>query len=139
MKFIGILAVIIVMGAACGGPNEAESTATPSPTQQSISIPTPDPVQLARTGERLAEQIGCIGCHTPDGGTAVGPTWRGLMGSTREFNDGTMQIADSDYIRTSIRDPKAKIVADFLDLMPADLDVSDRDIDAIIAYITTLK
>jgi len=62
-----------------------------------------------------------------------------LIGSTREFLDGTSAVADVEYIRQSIKDPKAKIVKDFLDLMPADLEVSDRDIDAIIEYIETLE
>ena len=122
---------------ACGG--SEDSALTPAPTAQIISVPTADPVQLARTGERLAEQKGCVGCHTADGGTAVGPSWQGLIGSTREFQDGTSAVADAEYIRQSIKDPKAKIVKDFLDLMPADLEVSDRDIDAIIAYIETLE
>jgi len=122
---------------ACGWPEKPDLT--PSPTPQIISTPTSDPVRLARTGQSVAEQKGCLGCHTIDGGTAVGPSWLGLIGSTREFQDGTSVIADADYIRQSVKDPKAKIVKDFLDLMLTDLEVSDRDIDAIIAYIETLK
>ena len=136
MRFTSTFIILMLIAAGCT--NSEELVHTPTPTTQIVSIPTVDPVQLARTGERVAEQKACVGCHTPDGGTAVGPTWRGLIGSIREFQDGTSVVADADYIRQSIKDPKAKIVKDFLDLMPSDLEVSDRDIDAIIAYIETL-
>ena len=137
MKLVAVMTFLTVALFACGGFEKADAmlTATAHPP----SLPTPDLAQLARTGQRLAEQKGCLGCHPTDGGTAVGPTWLGLIGSTRQFEDGTSALADDEYIRQSIRDPKAKIVKDFLDLMPTDLQVSDRDVGAIIAYIETLK
>jgi len=137
MRLAYTLIGLMLLAVACGG--SVDPAPTPTPPTQIILIPTADPVQLARTGQRVAEQKTCLGCHTTDGGTAVGPTWQGLIGSTREFLDGTSAVADVEYIRQSIKDPKAKIVKDFLDLMPADLEVSDRDIDAIIAYIETLE
>src|SRR6185369_13072461 len=63
-------------------------------------------------GQKLANLMGCIACHSVDGTTLgkVGPTWKGLFGSQVEFKDAEPAVADEAYLRESILDPTARIV-----------------------------
>ena len=92
----------------------------------------------AAAGEELATSNGCIGCHSIDGSTLVGPTWQGLYGSEIELESGETVTADDAYITESIREPAAKLHAGFGNLMPP-FDLDDEQIANIIAYIQTLE
>lgn len=94
------------------------------------------PVEL---GKLMVEQNGCTTCHSTDGTPRVGPTWKGLFGSERNTNAGSV-TADENYIRESILDPQAKIVSGFAPAMPTYKGkLSDKKVDGIIAYLKTLK
>jgi cytochrome c oxidase subunit 2 len=98
-------------------------------------------VKLSAAGERgknVAEQRGCTACHTPSGGSSTGPTWKDLAGSTVELEDGTTK-ADDDYLRRAITDPKAEVVKDYAAVMPAYADLTDRQLDDLIAYLHDLS
>ncbi len=97
--------------------------------------------EAAQRGKDLASQYGCIGCHSVDGAPGVGPTWKGLYGSTRELADGTTVTADDEYLYKAIVDPGSQIVAGFQNIMPATFDeqLTDEQIRDIIEYIKTLK
>ena len=96
-------------------------------------------------GQRLATLMGCAGCHSADGMTLgkVGPTWKGLFGSERQFVDGTRAMATEAYLRQSIREPAAKVVKGFDKSdtgMPSYAGVlTDTQIEALILYIKSLK
>ncbi len=45
-------------------------------------------------GKQLSAQ--CIACHSIDGSTIVGPTWKGLYGHEVTLTDGSKVTADSD-------------------------------------------
>ena len=96
---------------------------------------------LLSLGASTADAAGCLACHSVDGSKSVGPTWQGLFGSERPLADGSTVVADEDYIRESILDPRAKVVAGFPDIMPTDYanTLSELDIQALIAYIRSLK
>jgi mono/diheme cytochrome c family protein len=69
----------------------------------------------------------------------TGPTWFGLYGSKVDLADGTTVTADDAYLKESILNPNAKVVAGFNSgLMPA-FALSDADIANLIAYFKTLK
>ncbi|MBN1453302.1 MAG: cytochrome c oxidase subunit II [Anaerolineales bacterium] len=93
----------------------------------------------AGRGETLALQNGCQGCHTIDGSPGTGPTWLGLYGKEEEMADGSVIIADNAYLRESILDPQAKIVAGFEGVLMPAYEFSDDQIADIIAYLETLK
>jgi len=93
-------------------------------------------------GLALAQDNGCLGCHSTDGSALIGPTWKGLYGREETLTDGTTVTVDEEYIRESIVDPNIKIVQNFThNLMPATFGetLSKSEIDAIIAYIKTLQ
>lgn len=95
---------------------------------------------LAQKGKNLIEQSGCLACHSTDGAIKVGPSFKDLFGSSVRLSDGRTVMADADYIRESVLDPGAKIVAGFKNLMPTFRGIlKDDDITAIIAYMQTLS
>lgn len=95
----------------------------------------------AEMGRQLYQKKGCFQCHsvTKDAPPMNGPTWWGLFGHSVSFTDGSsIPAADENYIRESIVKPNEKVVAGYNAIMPLPR-VSDREIDALIAYIKTLK
>jgi cytochrome c oxidase subunit II len=100
---------------------------------------TQDP---AVRGMRISEQSGCIGCHSVDGSTSVGPTWVGLYGSQRQLTDNTTMVADEEYLYIGIVDPNEHIPVGYPpNVMPRNYDelLTDQQIEEIIAYIRSLQ
>ena len=89
---------------------------------------------LAAQGQRLAESLGCLACHSVDGSKGVGPSWQGLYGETVTLADGTTIKADEGYIKDSVVNPGAKIVKGYAAVMPA-FAPSDKELNALIAFI----
>jgi cytochrome c oxidase subunit II len=91
-------------------------------------------------GKELFARSGCNACHSTDGKPGVGPTLKGLFGRQVKLSDGRAVTADEDYIRESIVDPNAKVVAGFQPVMPTFKgSLKEDDISALITYIKTLK
>jgi cytochrome c oxidase subunit 2 len=90
--------------------------------------------ELATQGQRLAESLGCMACHSVDGSKGVGPSWQGLYGEAVTFVDGTSVKADEGYLKDSILNPGAKIVKGYAAVMPA-FTPSDQELNALIAFI----
>ncbi len=47
-----------------------------------------------------------------------GPSWKGIWGKMEKLNDGQTVLVDEDYVRESMMQPQAKIVAGFEPIMP---------------------
>jgi cytochrome c oxidase subunit 2 len=91
-------------------------------------------------GASVYTKRGCNACHTVDGAPGIGPTWKGLWGSSRSLLSGESVTADAAYISLSVLDPASQIVAGFPPIMPSFKGIlSDREIEALTAYIQTLK
>ena len=92
-------------------------------------------------GSRLVAQKGCTSCHDLGGKVLIGPALSGLFGSTRNFEGGGSAVADAEYIRESILDPEAKIVAGFASQKMNSFagQLSETEIDDIIEFLKTLK
>ncbi len=96
-------------------------------------------VSMATAGEMLFQKLGCGTCHRPDG-TGQGPSLVGLFGKPVQLQRGRTVTADEAYIRESILDPQAKIVAGYPPIMPTFKGlISEDGILQIIAYIKSLK
>lgn len=92
---------------------------------------------LAQAGERLFNERGCSTCHLPNG-TGRGPSLVGLLGSTVKLEGGVVK-ADETYVRESILNPAAKIVAGYLPQMPTfQGQLSEEQVLELIAYVRTL-
>ncbi len=96
--------------------------------------PNPSPVR----GEKLYVQVGCPACHSLDGSTGKGPTWKGLFGSQVPLVGGTVATADEAFLIESIKLPNAKIVEGFAAGMP-DFQLTDKKIADLVAFIKTIK
>jgi cytochrome c oxidase subunit 2 len=93
-----------------------------------------------RWGEDLYRQQQCFTCHSVDGSPMTGPTWRAMFGHSVPLADGTTVDADEAYLRRSILQPNAQIVRGFQPVMPTYAgSLNDRQIDALIAYMRTLR
>jgi cytochrome c oxidase subunit 2 len=88
-------------------------------------------------GRALADAKGCVACHTVDGSTRVGPTWKGLYGKSENMRDGSTALVDDAYLRAFIRDPQARGVKGFTPVMPK-IPLSDEELAALVAYIKSL-
>jgi cytochrome c oxidase subunit 2 len=106
--------------------------------EQKIEVPDTGEPDASR-GEKIAQQNGCFACHSLDGSILVGPSWKDLFGSQVELSDGSTVTADETFIRESILDPNATIVAGFPEGAMPQYNLSDQQIDDIIAFIQTLK
>ncbi|MEY4508299.1 MAG: cytochrome oxidase subunit [Pseudomonadota bacterium] len=99
----------------------------------------PEGKPLAEVGKELFQKNACGTCHTVTGAALVGPSFKGLYGKNESFADGSQNPVDENYIRQSILQPQAKIVKGFEGkVMPAFV-LKDWKIDALIAYIKSVK
>jgi cytochrome c oxidase subunit II len=96
-------------------------------------------VSMATAGENLFQKLGCVSCHAPND-TGRGPSLVGLLGKAVRLQSGASVTADEDYIRESILNPQAKIVAGYQPIMPTFKGlISEDGIMQIIAYLKSLK
>jgi len=90
-------------------------------------------------GEKIYSQQACKTCHSVDGSKMPGPTWKGLWGKTETMADGSTVKVDENYVHESILKPQAKITAGFTTTQMPPFTLNDKQIDAVIAYMKTLK
>ncbi len=90
-------------------------------------------------GEQVFQQY-CAVCHTLDGSPSIGPSLQGLLGREVLLEDGRTITADEAYIRESILDPQAKIVAGYPPVMPGTFQqaLSAEDLDALVQFLLQL-
>lgn len=90
-------------------------------------------------GEKLYTSLGCIACHSLDGGKNHGPTLKGSFGSKREFLNGSSLIVDDAYIRESIENPMAKTVQGYLTGMMPPYKLQQAEYDSLIMFIKSVR
>ena len=90
-------------------------------------------------GQKLFQDLACITCHTGDA-TARGPQLTNLYNSSVRLQDGSTVTADDSYIRESIVNPRAKVVAGFQPIMPTFQGlVTEEQLLQLIAYVRSLS
>ncbi|EDM75341.1 cytochrome c oxidase polypeptide II [Plesiocystis pacifica SIR-1] len=95
---------------------------------------------LEQFGEKVYKAFACNSCHNTDATRKVGPGFGGLYGKSENLADGSSVEADENYIRESIMEPNAKIVAGYTPQMPSFAgQINDEQLNALIAYIKSLK
>jgi cytochrome c oxidase subunit 2 len=101
-----------------------------------------EPVDLVNRGAALADQNGCLGCHSTDGSRKVGPSYKGLWGSERTVvRDGqeVKVLMDTDYLIRALREPGIEIAEGYPAIMPPFPGLSDDDIKALQAWLESLR
>lgn len=90
-------------------------------------------------GEKLFQDLGCVGCHRPDG-KGVGPALTGVFGRPATAPSCGALTVDDEYVRESILNPSAVVAAGFAPVMPAFAGVvTDEELRALIAYLKSLS
>jgi cytochrome c oxidase subunit 2 len=93
---------------------------------------------LAQLGQKLFRNLGCDTCHLADR-QGLGPMLVGLFGTPVRLQTGQTVVADEDYIRESILNPAAKVVAGFQPIMPTFRGrLSEEQLIQLVAYIRSL-
>jgi cytochrome c oxidase subunit 2 len=121
-----------------GSQTAIESREKAPPQNEKPAIETGDPVER---GKELAQQNGCLACHTINGSPGVGPTWKGLYGSEVTFTDGKVLKVDEAYLHQCITDPNSIQLQGFPpNVMPAVYGklLSAQQINDLVAYIKSL-
>lgn len=91
-------------------------------------------------GERLYRIQGCASCHSLDGSTKTGPSFKGQYGTERTTTAGESVEMNDEYIIESIRNPAAKIRQGFSNQMPTfEGKLSSEEIDYLIDFIKAQK
>ena len=92
----------------------------------------------ATRGLGLFQQLGCNGCHRADS-LSRAPVLEGLFGQPVQLQTGETVVADENYIRESILNPGAKVVAGYQPIMPPFAGrVSEEDLFALVAYLKAI-
>ena len=88
-------------------------------------------------GARLFQEQRCVTCHQTNG--IMAPVLQGVFGKEVKLQGGQTAIADEAYIRESILNPTAKVVAGYQPNMPTfQGQVTEDAIMQLIAYIKSL-
>ncbi|HWB54429.1 MAG TPA: c-type cytochrome, partial [Tepidisphaeraceae bacterium] len=96
------------------------------------AVPAESP---AASGKQLFTSLGCVECH---GQRA--PTLAGLYGSKVTLQNGSVVVANEQYIRQAINNPSSQIVAGFPGIMPSyEGQLSEEQLFELIQYIKSLK
>ncbi|MGH8473958.1 MAG: redoxin domain-containing protein, partial [Gammaproteobacteria bacterium] len=101
-----------------------------------------DPLNVQR-GRRLAEQRGCLNCHSTEGAQGVGPSWKDLAGTEVTLADGRTLVRDRGYLARAILDPDAEIAAGYpkglmAGAMPG-RKLTQTETEALVLYILSLS
>lgn len=125
---LAVAALVGLVAAACGGGASGPSSSV-----------APAKGEAATRGRELVITRGCVSCHTTNGNSAAGPTWRGSWGRQIPLEDGTTVLFDADYVARSVRTPNAERRAGFSLNMPAfTTQFSDADLADVAAYLQEL-
>jgi cytochrome c oxidase subunit 2 len=93
---------------------------------------------LSSSGQKLFEFLACANCHRADKPGRC-PNLQGLFGQPVQLTTGETVKADEAYIRESILNPSAKIVAGYQNIMPSFQGmVTEEDLLQLIEYIKSL-
>jgi cytochrome c oxidase subunit 2 len=98
---------------------------------------------LAERGKKYFQTRACASCHNVDNPAAkVGPSLFQKWGQQEALADGSKVSVDENYVRESLMDPQAKIVAGFPKPSPMPSfqgQLSESELAALIEYIKGLK
>ncbi len=114
---------------------------TPPPVPLAPGAASADPAGTQPRGLAVLEADHCTTCHSLDGSVSVGPTFRGRFGARDVVKVGARErhiTLDEAYYRRAIQDPGAEIVKGYPPVMPR-TPLGDEDLNAVIAYLRTLK
>ncbi|MEO7971597.1 MAG: cytochrome c oxidase subunit II [bacterium] len=125
MNHSGMIGSVIVMQ-----PSEFDNWLSGNAGQQSPAV----------AGQQLYQSLGCVSCHGANGEGGRGPGLVGLFGRKVDLTNGQSLTADESYVRESIENPQAKIVAGFGPIMPTfQGQVTPEQLIQLMSFIKSLQ
>jgi cytochrome c oxidase subunit II len=109
-----------------------------------VAVEIPDEANLALLGRQIVDRQGCLACHSLDGTTVIGPTFKGRFGETiTVITDGQeRQIEyDEEYVIRSIYDPDYDITQGFRpgQMFSYEGEITLQEIELIIEFLRSLN
>jgi cytochrome c oxidase subunit 2 len=99
-----------------------------------------DGESAAAFGQRIYMRKGCNACHSLNGTPMTGPTFQGIWGREETLADGSKVTVDDEYVRESLMEPNAKVVAGFTPQMPSFAgQLEPAHVAAIVEFLKTVK
>jgi cytochrome c oxidase subunit 2 len=96
-------------------------------------------MSMAARGQRAFQDLACHTCHLPDA-SGRGPSLQNVFGSQVKLTDGGTVVADEAYLRESILNPQAKLVAGYQPQMPTFQGlVNEETLMGLIEHIKSLQ
>jgi cytochrome c oxidase subunit 2 len=109
-----------------------------------LVVPVGKTAKAGAAGLSIMRKNGCIACHSVDGSTIVGPSFKGIFGEkTTVLIDGKEQqvTVDQNYVHESLMEPGAKIVKGFRPGLMQSYKgiITEDEIKQIMEFLQTLK
>lgn len=93
----------------------------------------------AAEGKKLFESLACVTCHQAGSGSR-GPNLEGVFGRQEKLANGQFVQVDENYVRESILNPQAKIVAGYDPIMPTfQGQLNEAQLMQLVSYIKSMK
>jgi len=93
---------------------------------------------MAENGAKLFQDLACATCHL-ENGQGRAPVLKGAYGKPVQLQNGQTVTVDDAYIRESILNPQAKVVAGFQPIMPTFQGlVTEEQLLQLIAYVKSI-
>lgn len=125
MNHSGMIGSVVVMQ-----PTDFDNWLSGNASQQSPAV----------AGQQLYQSLGCVSCHGTNGEGGRGPALAGLFGRQVFLSNGQTVKVDESYIRESIENPQAKLVAGFGPIMPTfQGQVTPEQLIQLMAFIKSLQ
>ena len=95
---------------------------------------------LAQKGEALFQQLGCVTCHQAEADKQGRcPNLHNIWGKPQELTTGQVVTVNAEYVRESILNPSAKIVAGYQNIMPTFSGLVTEDgVQQLIEYVKSI-
>ena len=91
-------------------------------------------------GAKLYQSKACVTCHSIDGSTRIGPSYKGLYGTMAELESGAKVKVDDNFIRDHLLTPTKTPIKGYPPIMPSyQGQLSEADINGLIEFIKSLK
>ncbi len=91
-------------------------------------------------GAKLYQSKACVTCHSIDGSARIGPSFKGVYGTTSELASGAKVKVDDNFIRDHVLTPTKTPIKGYPPVMPSfQGQLSESDINGLIEFIKSLK
>jgi mono/diheme cytochrome c family protein len=146
-------AALAVGLAACGDDGDETTSELPTVQTEEPNAEKPKPEKpkgggaeltgAAAEGQEVFSDNGCGGCHALSGREGTGPGLGGVYNSNVRLTNHTSVRATTEYLKKSINTPDSDVVDGYdsgimTTAVPPN-SLSAADVDALVAYIKTLK